>query len=217
MTPFELADAFRSDVDDVTEPHLWTDVDVFRYMEDAQKMFCRLTGGIPDASSSITQVPFNVSDAWLNTDPSILKIRKAYLTDTGADVEVANYEDLQRIGRRFDGTVGPLRMLIIGMEEHRARTFPLPNVAGTIQLIVDRLPLTSITGKPADALEIAPPHHEHLIPWMKAKAYSKQDSDARDDKKVAQFDAEFRAYCAAAKAEKDRAKHKTRVVVYGGL
>lgn len=44
----ELYDQFRSDAMDTVAPYLWSDTNVYRYMDDAYKMFVRLTGGIGD-------------------------------------------------------------------------------------------------------------------------------------------------------------------------
>ena len=48
MNATELSDYFRSQVRDEVAPYLWTDTDVLTYMNEAQKMFVRLTNGIYD-------------------------------------------------------------------------------------------------------------------------------------------------------------------------
>src|SRR5665647_2592591 len=56
MTSDELYALFRSDVVDATAPYLWTDVEVWNYMNDAYKSFVRKIGGIPDNTSLSTKV-----------------------------------------------------------------------------------------------------------------------------------------------------------------
>ena len=48
MTSNELLDMFRRDVMDVRRPYLWTDEEIYAYMNDAYNMFARMTGGISD-------------------------------------------------------------------------------------------------------------------------------------------------------------------------
>ena len=56
MNSTEVVGLFRETVGDGAAPYLWNDVEAFRFLDDAQKMFCRLTGGLGDASSAITQL-----------------------------------------------------------------------------------------------------------------------------------------------------------------
>lgn len=211
-----LLDAFRSEVADTEAPFLWDDDEALTYLDDAQKMFCRLTGGIGDASSSVTQLTSSTDTDWLALSPLILKIRDITRVATGREVEVVNFEDMRRHGWRFDGVPGPVRRIVIGMEPGRVRLHPYPDQAETFQMIVDRLPLRRISDV-NQKLEIAEQHHAALLWWMKARAYGKQDAETYDRTKSAECEQRFRLVCDDAKAEKDRAMHKTRVVSYGGI
>ena len=219
MDAAEVVDQFRSDVNDVAEPKLWPDEEVFRYLDDAQKMFCRLGGGLGDATTpAITALPVTIGNDTLKLHPSILKFRDAYTVSDGQPIEIINYKDFRRLGLRWDGSTGPVRYVVIGMQPHHARLYPNPTVTDTIQTMVDRLPLESISVDDTSAeLEIDEQHHPHLTLWMRHRAYAKQDSETYDKQKSADFEAQFRAYCALAFEEKNRAMHKTRVVEYGGL
>lgn len=216
MNSTELRDQFRSDVVDIEEPFLWSDTEVYDYLDDAQKMLCRLTGGLGDASSALTLISYTTATDWVPVSPLILKTRDAYNVADGRPVGVINYEDMARLRLRFDGRTGQVKYLITGMEPGKARLYPYPDAAGSIQTIVDRLPLKQIND--ADQkLEVADQHKAGLGLWMKSRAYSKQDAETFDRNKADGFEMKFRAYCIEAKKEKDRAKHKTRVVTYGGL
>lgn len=219
MNSQELLRLFRSDVSDEAAPPLWSDVDIYSYIDDAQKQFCRLTGGIPDASTAeVTEVVAIVAAPTVELHESILKIRAAYRTSDGREVEIVNYEDMPAKGLRFDGSDGPVRRLVIGMDENVARWLPIPDAQETVQLVVDRLPLCEVTASKApQKLEVSHKHHHGLMHWMKARAYGKQDAETYNKVKSVEFEAKFRQYCADAKQEKDRKKHKTRVVQYGGL
>ena len=216
MTPVELLDLFRDEMVDQQAPYLWSDQLIYSYADDAQKMFCRFTDGISDATSPLTQLDVGVGDSYIATSPLILRLRNASRADTGRAVEVVNIEDLPARGWRFDGRVGPVAALVIGEEAGKARTYPLPNEAVTINLSVFRLPLNPVTddGPP---LEIDEQHHRHLLLWMKSLAYGKQDAETSDKTKQRDFDAAFRSYCAGVKAEQQRARFKPRAIAYGGI
>ena len=78
MNVLELYDQFRSDVVDVIKPTIWSDDDVFRYMDDAYKMFVRLTGGIADFTSDFARVNIVTGEKVGEYDKRILRIMKAY-------------------------------------------------------------------------------------------------------------------------------------------
>ena len=215
MDSTELLAQFRLDVVDIEEPVLWSDPEVLSYIDSAQKQFCRLVGGIGDASSPLTSVSVVAGTEWYPLSPLILKIRDAYLP-SGEPVEILNYEDLPSRRLRFDGHIGRITTLVIGMEPGRVRTYPVPVEDVAIQLVVDRLPLKSITDLD-QKLEIADQHKEGLGLWIRHRAYSKQDAETMDKTKALTLKQEFEQYCADAKRERDRAKHKTRVVMYGGI
>jgi hypothetical protein len=215
MLSTELLEQFRLDVVDVELPYLWSDTEVYSYIDSAQKQFCRETGGLGDASSSVTTLNVSIGTEWIARSPLILKIREAYLPD-GSPLEIINYEDLKARGVRFDGRVGPIKLLIIGMEENSVRVWPVSSEATTIQLMVDRLPLKNITDA-GQKLEVADHHKDGLGTWMRHRAYSKQDAETMDRNKAESLRQEFSRYTAWAKGEADRARHKTRVVAYGGI
>jgi hypothetical protein len=216
MDSTALYDQFRLDVDDTVAPYLWADTEVYGYIDDAQKMFCRLTGGLGDASSSLTLLSYTAGDNAVALSPLILKIRAAYDSTTGVPVELINVEDMASRALRFDGGTGLVRYLVTGMEENAARVHPVPDAAGAVQLVVERLPLLEVDDTDQD-LEVADQHKHGLSLWVRACAYGKQDADTFDAKRADNFAAQFRAYCEDARREKERTRHKTRVVAYGGV
>jgi hypothetical protein len=217
VSPADLLDLFRSEMSDWAEPFLWSDEEVYGYIDDAQKMFCRLTDGISDATTEeVTQLQVDIGTTWLDTHPSILKIRDCYRTDTGRGVDVINREDMATRRMFFDGVPGVLRALVIGMEADKARVYPDSSEAVTLQLTVFRLPLADVT-ESSQTFEIAPEHHRHLLGWVKHLAYDKQDAETQDKKKSAEFEAAFRRYCTQSTDEERRKRHKPRAVAYGGL
>lgn len=209
---------FRREMSDEIAPFLWSDEDAYGYLDDAQKMFARLTGGLPDASSSLTRIDFGIDQPDFELSPLILKVRSAYRVSDGRPINVINYENMEREGLRFDGRKGPVNTLVIGADSKLAYLMPIPSIEDAIQMLVDRLPLCSIDLDNApQRLEIDEHHHRHLLDRMKELAYGKQDAETFDKTKSEEFGARFLSYCSMAKLEKERRKHKPRTVAYGGL
>lgn len=216
MVAGELLALFRSEMGDIAAPYLWSDSEVYSYIDDAQKMFCRLTEGIADATTpAVTALSVVPGSGYLALHPSIKLIRSATRADNGRPVDVQNFENMERLGWRFDGRTGPVRGLIIGEQEDKVRPYPTPSETVQIKLMVFRLPLYTIEGD--DDLEIPEPHHRHLLLWAKSLAYLKHDSEAFDKVRSEGHEVRFRAYCKDTLVEQRRKRHKSRAVAYGGL
>lgn len=212
MTTTELLAMFRAEVDDNVVPYLAADSLVYSYIDDAQKLFCRWTEGIEDGRSY--KVNIAIGKEWYDTDPAILKIRKATNTVTGRRMELINQEKTDALGIWFDGRTGPARVLVLGIEKHAVRVWPIPTAAITVALDTFRLPDTVAAG---DDLEIDEQHHSRLLLWAKHRFYNIQDSQIRDDKKSAEYEERFHVYCAQAKVEQERARRVVGTVNYGGV
>jgi len=217
MNSTEVVDTFRLEVNDLATPQLWSDDEAFEYLDDAQNQFCLHVDGIADATSSLTQLDITTTTDEVELSPLILKFRAGYLTSTGKPISIINYEDMHQMRLRFDGTTGEVQYLVIGLQAGYGKYYPYPISADTLQLYVDRLPLERITSAGSQELEIPRQHHTHLTLWMRARAYRKQDAAVYDKRLADEFEARFMNYCAEAKKQRDKAKHKTRVVKYGGI
>ena len=229
MTSDDLYALFRSDIVDAVSPYLWTDVEVWNYMNDAYRMYFRLTGGIPDAISSITQVPIVAGQATSVVSPLILRFNSAYLVSDGTDLKIVNDTQTPKLGSTDygnwvqaarDNTPGPVRYMQTNVARDQyggtVRWIKMPAVSDTVQLYVYRLPLDTVTtGFGFDELDEM--HHEALMLWMKARAYGKQDAETFDRGRRDDYDKQFRAYCADARAEARRYKGHVMSAAYGGL
>lgn len=213
MNTTELLAVFREEVSDMELPYLWSDALIFRYIDDAQKQFCRLTYGIEDSRSfKITTL---VNTEWYKLDARILKLRDVVnLTTLGKDVPMIAAEKVADHGLRFDGSVGPVKALITGLEKDYVRTYPTPNVSEVLELRTFRLP---VTVEKDDDFEIDEQHHLPLLDWVKHRAYNVQDAETTDTKKADKFETAFRNYCATSKIEQSRARRPVSAVTYGGL
>lgn len=220
MTTDELKTLWRAEMGDAAAPFLWSDVEVYDYLDDAQKMFCRLTDGISDASTAaVTEIAVAAGATWLNLHPSIKKIRSASRASDGCDLTLVNHEGLHRLGLRLDPAAprAPLRYVVTGMEEDKLRLVRPASAADQINLLVFRLPITTL-GAGVQTLEIAAQHHTHLLSWARSRAYLKQDAEVFDEKRAGQFEDIFRGYCAQVQREQELKRHKgARTVGYGGI
>lgn len=218
MTADQLKALFRQEMADTAEPYLWSDVEVYAYLDDAQKMFCRLTDGISDATTAaVVEIEVSAGDTWLDLHPAIKKIRAASRESDGAPLTLLNYEDLAPRGLRFDGSVNVVSTVITGMEENKLRLAAVASLDDVIKLLVFRLPLTTLSAS-EQTLEIGEEHHIHLLPWAKSRALLKQDGEVFDREKSEELETIFRGYCARALQEQGLKRHKgVRSVRYGGL
>lgn len=216
MLPSELLDLFRVEMNDAKKPYLWSDEFVIGAIDDAHKQFARRTDGIPDSTTpEVTVLPVVPGTDILALHPTIKKIRSARRSDNGRPVDVINQEDMTPRGLYFDGRLGPVRALVLGMDDNQVRVWPMPDETVDVLLSVFRLPLATITDD--EPFEIPEQHHRHLLLWAKHLAYSVQDAETFDKTKAAEFEQRFLNYCDRAAAEQAKARHKTRVVAYGGI
>lgn len=231
MTSDELFDAFRNDVVDIALPYLWTDSEVWRYMNDAYVMFARLMGGIADKTSAITLIDIALGEKTAEVSPLILKFRQAELVSSGKKIEIVNETDMLLTTRADYGSVrtlyrnnqpGPVSYMVVGEDRNRLRGIvewvQIPTENDQAQTSVLRLPLEKITDAGGQEFDdIGEEHHEHLLLWMKARAYGKQDAETFDRGKSEGYKAAFEQYCDRARLEYEKYKTKVRVVSYGGL
>lgn len=215
MNTTELLSVFREEMNDQAKPYLWNAPLFFSYLDEAQSQFCRLTEGIEDASSLLTQLTLAAGTSWLPISPKVLKVRAATLDTTGAPIPVYSAEEAPRRGIRFDARTGPLRALVFGMEKSKLRAWPTAHADTPLSLQIFRLPLEALTDDD-QPLEIDEQHHLPLLHWVKFRAYSKDDVETYDPRKAEQNEQRFYAYCANAKREQGRARHSAGTVAYGG-
>lgn len=225
MNTTELYAAFRSEVVDEEEPYLWADTDVFRYMNEAQMMLCRMAQGVSDTTSDVAKVSITAGEETSPLDPRVLKVRGAQLVSNGRPLRILNYEDLQyetvsdyglsQISA-LPSRPGTVKAMIVGIEDNMVTWVDIPEADDEVKLIIYRLPLETLTDFDQE-LEVDARHHNALLWWMKALAYQKQDAETFDRGRSKENEDRFFAYCEKVYHEQRRAKHKARQVAYGGL
>lgn len=226
MNSSELLGAFRDEVVDTAKPYLWKDPEVFRYMDDAYRMFVRLVGGIADFTSDVASAAIVAGDPLGVLDASVLRIMRAQRRSDNGEIKIINFTDLDRLSRGDYGQVkqlqlndepGPVRYGVIGMQRGIVRWLQVPMVDDVADLQVYRLPLVRIDDFEQTLDEVDEDHHLSLLHWMKYRAYSKQDADSFDGKRALVEKQAFEDYCRFVRAEVERYKYKNREVAYGGI
>jgi len=169
----ELLAAFRCDVVDDVEPYLWSDGEVYHYINDAYFMFVRLTGGIPDGTSNVTTLTATTGEATTPIDPSIMRIRTARNTTAqNRPMKIINVQDIDDLTTEDYGRwlsinqidePGRPEYMVIGEEEDYVRWVKVPDADYTIQLVVERLPLISIKGGKQRFTGVREEHHYHVL------------------------------------------------------
>lgn len=229
MDASELADYFRSQVRDEVAPYLWSDTEILLYMNEAQKMFVRLTNGIYDVTSAICTVPVTAGQKYSTISPLILEIREAHYIDPTTSykrkLDIISLADVDNMATSDYGITqnaadqdlpGVVDAMLTGEERGKVRWINVPVENATVQLKIARLPLTSLTTTQR-VLEVTDEHHVYLIEWMKHLAYNKQDGDAFNPKTSIESEMRFRAYCDFVWKEWERYRHTHRTIAYGGI
>lgn len=212
MTPAQLLTIFRSEMRDEVTPYLWSDTDLYRYMNLAQQDFCRWGGGIAD-TDTITLVQ---STSTYAANENLIKIRSVQRGSDGEFISIVNMEDVESGAYRLNSDEGTVDAILVGYGQNSIRCIPVPNAADTLTLSVYRMPDTDIVNN-TDVFEIPAQHHTHLIDGMAMYAYRKRDAETFDPTKSSEFEASFRRYCDQAKAEREKLEHKPRLMAYAGF
>jgi hypothetical protein len=223
MNSSELHEAFRSGAG-AEMSRRFSEDEVWRLADEAQRVFVRITGGIPDASSAATQVAIVAEEPTSVLDPSILRILRITRRSDGRDVKVINHTDLDRsnisddygspLNLSMPSAPGEVRFAMIGQERGVVRWYQTPIVDDTVDMLIYRLPLTRISGDDQE-LEIEVEHHLALLDHMFGSAMIMPKLNMLNEGRA--YLQKFADYCALAKREIVRREHKTRVVQYGGL
>jgi len=222
MTPNDLLELFRLETDDLFEPYLWSDKEFFIYLNEAQDKFVREMGGFADRRSAITRVKYKIGDQFRPYDPRILRIRGAQ-DETNKFIGIENLDSIgspttDDYGARSnagldDGLTGPIQFLITDIDNNDMQLYPLPDHDGTLQLFVQRLPITPI--EDGDSIfELKDIYHLDLLSWVKYRAYMKQDVETFDGTKAASFRNMFTDAAKSATKEKASREDRKRTVKF---
>jgi hypothetical protein len=191
----DLITLFRHEVDDTTEPYLWSDTEATEYANDAQNEACRRARLLIDSSTpDITRLAVAPGAALLPLDARVLFIRRARFAAC-LPLRRMNMQDMESENPYWqDAAPGTPRYFITDFESGKLLLHPPPAVQAELLLTVVRDPLAEMADG-ADQPEVAPRHQRSLRFWMMFRAYGKQDAQANDPRKsadaLALFEQEF--------------------------
>ena len=237
MTPDELATLFRSDVEDEdTVDPLWTDSEVYSYMDEAQKQFARETDYFADVSTAeIVDVAVTTDEAFVAIDPRVLKIRGGRMQNSGYKIVPKKYAQMEQTGYARDAydtfnfstsninwetVTGNPRFVITDMEPGLGRLVPIPTSDDTLKLRVFRLPLEDINEDNTSEFEITETEYQRgLMYYMKYLAYQKNDSDVYNKELSEEAFQLFQEFIVRVRRDLTRLRFGSTVgtVQYGGL
>lgn len=233
MTPTELFDAFRLEVDDTAAPFLWSEDEIYTYMDKSQRAFARATDCFLDATTpAITQIAIIADQALVALSPLVIKPRRAELASTFRRVEITTLAALDEgaiVGRdyardyglstpwRWRSATGEPLFAITDFQPGKLLLVPQPVTADTLSLVVYRMPLNKITSASA-TFEVTDEDHQYgLRLYMQHRAYLKQDSETYNPKRSQTAKAEWLEFIDAANGSFRRQRFTPKAVMYGGI
>ena len=224
----ELLGLLRRELSDVEAPNLWSDDDLFQYLDEAQEAFARTTELFSDATTtSITQVTVTAGQAFVALSPKIHRIEgDMWLQTAKSTVREANLNELDDVfctddyGQILRGSwrtsTGLPKYLVLDIERDKGRLVPIPTANDTLELNVIRLPLKSVVE--SGGLEVTDRLHQRtLLTYAKGLSYDKNDIDTQDSKLAEQFKGEALLQMFDIRDEQRRKRRRPGVVRYGGL
>lgn len=197
MNVADFIAAFRSDLADQAMPEpLWSDADIVRYLNDAvQEANERALLTEDRTTPSVCSIAVVAGTATYALHPAVLQIKRATLD--GRIITETSVEEQDACGPSdWETRSGRAREYIFqpaaGVSPATIRLVRVPTEAGVIALTVYRGALKKLsadidTGRP----EIPERYHERLKDWIYRCAYLKQDVDAMDKSKAADYEVAF--------------------------
>lgn len=228
MTPSELLDIFRREVDDLENPPLWTDEEIDTYMNQAQRAFARATDCFLDSTTAVARVAVVANQALSALSPLVIRPRRAELASTSQPVILATTAEMDlgaitgrdyglRVPYRWRTATGTPQFAITDFAPRKLLLTPKPTEADTINLVVYRLPLLPVTSS-SSAFEVIDEDHQYgLRLYMQKLAYLKQDTETYNPKRSAAAATEWAAFVNDAKQDFKRTRFSHRPVAYGGI
>ena len=206
---------------------LWSNEELYHYIDDAQREFARDTLCLSDAST-FGAVPITADDPWVAFDSRIVELRRVYLNSTGNVVEFMTLNDFER-GGNYPGDYGQMKLnsswkqssgipsiIITDMETGKGRLYPIPNADDSLEMLVYREPLEEIEDSSTD-LEIDPKFRRALVHGAAMLAYAKDDVETFNKDAISTH---LQLWTRAKEEARSFFRKKTRrapVTTYGGI
>ena len=224
-TPSELLALARREMVDTVAPYLWSDNDLYYYMDLAQREFVTETRCITDGVT-FTGIEIEADNEWVPYDDAIIDIKRAYTTTGNRVLTVCTVDDISRGYMRDDygyrvrdvweTDTGTPSHLITDADLNYLRLYPTPTAADTLNLTVWREPLAAIESS-TSTFEMPVKWAHYLVHFMAAQAYSNPDFESFDAAKYADELVKWGLALSEVKSYMKKKTRQPRGVRYGGL
>lgn len=218
----ELLAAFRQDADDEANAHLWSDAELLRFLNDAQREACERAHLLRDASTAaVCQVAVVAGTAVYPLSALILRVERAQLRLDALPLSVSSTPEMDARAGNWQSWRGRPRWLVVDSDAGSStglsgRLCPTPTEADTLDLVVSRLPLAPMNTDD-DAPEIGARLHLGLVQWMLHLAYLKRDVETFNETKAALHETIFSQLFGEridANAQRKQAERRTHTVQF---
>lgn len=238
----EFFSRFRTEVDDLKDPYLWTDSDLESYLNWSLEELAKKTMYFLDQTTwgalDITAADPKIAATTANYLSKILFIRRATLGSTGRKLSILTMgqadtkpqeDDYGRylfdVSSAWESQSGaPMILVTDYYEDGSLRLGPIPSDTDTLALWAYRLPLRYVSFEVCNSLDLAEAigveqysHQLVVLQGMKAQAYLKEDPETRDDQMAAQSLALFERKLEEVRLELKRKRHPVGKIRYGGI
>ena len=202
----ELVTAFRQEADDLPADGttntnwenddtglLWSNAEIVGYANQAEIELARRKPIRDDNTSAITTLTVSSGTTRVPYSSKILSIRRVrYTEDASGDSLTLTKVTHQQLDAESDDWATDTGRPECYYENGDERTIVLdriPDVDGTLALIVDRLPETSMRWayRHTDTPQVAHEHHQDLVYYMLHRAYLKRDSETYNEESSRQY------------------------------
>jgi len=182
----DLRASLRTMLDDDTEPFLWPDLELTRYLNNAVReasLRARLLRGDATSDPDLCVIAVDpATNGRIQHDPAILVVRSGTLDNGTHKLWAMSSYDMDRVEPGWDAgrqeTSTP-RFMVMDLQQKTIQLWPRPADAVTLHLRVWRLPLdTELMVEDDDEPVIQLPDPEELRHWAAHEAYLKRDADA---------------------------------------
>ena len=224
-TPAELLAQSRVQLDDNVEPYLWSDDELYLYINESQNEFAYFTRCFPD-STNFTDIDIEASNPLVDVDQKIFHIRRATIRGTRKILKVMTLDDFSENYLKHDylytsvgyweDVTGEPSVLILDADIDQGRLYPIPTEADVIDFSVYRYPLEDIIDENS-SFEINPRFYYGLIYGVKYLAYSKQDYETFNQDEATKNMVLWNEFLNTSESQIKRKIRKPNAIRYGGL
>lgn len=186
----QLVNAVRDLLDDHSQPPLYGDDELTRYLNNAVAEACLRARLLQDDTSALTQLPVTAGTASYKFNPAIFGLQAVHLSGRREPLIrcTAAYLDREAPGwRHMPPPPSAPRFVVLDLQQRTLVLYPTPDADGTLFLRVWRQPIeVERMEEDDDEPVVVLTDAEQLKHWACYEAFMKKDSELYDADKAAQ-------------------------------